>query len=216
MKKTALNFAVDAIALVLCVLLGATGAVIRYVLPPGSGQTLSLWGFGRHDWGGIHFWLSVAFLAVMALHLVLHWAWILGMARGPASAPQRWRPVVVVALLVALAAVAAAPFLSRVQTRSGGSGEGHEGKSALGPARPAAAAEAEADNLRIRGSSTLADAAAVVGMPVADLLKTLKLPADTDPKERLGPLGKQHGFTPEDVRDLIRPGKAASTAERAP
>lgn len=35
-----------------------------------------LWGMDRHDWGDIHFWLSVAFLVVMAVHLYQHRYWL--------------------------------------------------------------------------------------------------------------------------------------------
>jgi hypothetical protein len=216
MRKTALNYAVDAMALVLFVLLGVTGAVIRYVLPPGSGQSLSLWGLGRHDWGGIHFWISVAFLAAMALHLALHWAWILGVTRGPASARRSRLPAVALVALAVLAVAAAAPFLARVQTRAGGGGDGHEAKPARPAARPQPSGKAESDNLGIRGSTTLAEAADVVGVPVADLLRTLQLPPDTDPQERLGPFGREHGFTPEDVRALVHPGKGSPGTAPAP
>ncbi len=41
----------------------------------GSGPKL-LWGMDRHDWGDIHFWLSVAFLAVIAIHLYQHRYWL--------------------------------------------------------------------------------------------------------------------------------------------
>lgn len=216
MRKTTLNLAVDTLALVLFVLLCVTGAVIRYVLPPGSGESLSLWGLGRHDWGGIHFWLSVAFLALMALHLALHWAWILGAARGPASARQRWRPVAAVALLAALGVLAATPFLRPPDRRPGQGAGGHEAKAAKGTAPSTTAAAAEDDTLGIRGSTSLAEAAAVIGIPVADLLQKLKLPPDTDPQERLGPFGREHGFSPEDVRALVPLAKATTVPAGTP
>ena len=33
-------------------------------------------GWGRHDWGDIHTWLSYAFLGLIAAHLVLHGRWL--------------------------------------------------------------------------------------------------------------------------------------------
>jgi hypothetical protein len=42
LKRTNVNFLVDALALVALVFLAATGALIRYVLPAGSGQTRAL------------------------------------------------------------------------------------------------------------------------------------------------------------------------------
>lgn len=55
----------------------------------------------------------------------------------------------------------------------------------------------------IRGSTTIAEAAAAAGVPVPRLLAELKLPANTPPTETLGRLRNQHGFTMQDVRVAI-------------
>lgn len=68
-----------------------TGVVMKWVLPPGSGggregmgmghrggrgAAPTLWDWTRHDWGDVHFWLAVALVAGVLLHLALHWGWI--------------------------------------------------------------------------------------------------------------------------------------------
>ncbi len=62
--------------LVFCAMSG-TGLLLAFRLPPGSrgGQGLSASGFGRHEWGDFHTWLSYAFLALILTHLALHWRW---------------------------------------------------------------------------------------------------------------------------------------------
>jgi hypothetical protein len=76
MKRNTLNFIVDA-ALALVVLgLIATGLLIRFVLPPGSGSRRVLLGLCRHDWGDIHFWISFAGGVLLLVHLALHWQWV--------------------------------------------------------------------------------------------------------------------------------------------
>ncbi|HMB04500.1 MAG TPA: DUF4405 domain-containing protein, partial [Isosphaeraceae bacterium] len=70
------NFLVDSLAFAGFVLLTATGILLHYLLPPGSGHRMTIWGLDRHDWGRVHFWISVAFLGSLALHLVLHWKWV--------------------------------------------------------------------------------------------------------------------------------------------
>jgi Domain of unknown function (DUF4405) len=94
-KRTTLNFIVDSIVFVDLLLLATTGAIMRWVLPPGSGggghgygfrggrlsapdaeQVRQLLGLGRHDWGDIHFILASLFLVLILIHLVLHWTWI--------------------------------------------------------------------------------------------------------------------------------------------
>ena len=46
--------------------------------PPGQDEFLA---FTRNDWIDIHDWAGVALLAVIGLHLVLHWRWIVNMTR---------------------------------------------------------------------------------------------------------------------------------------
>ena len=54
-----------------------TGLLLTYRLPPGSrgGRGLSALGWTRHEWGDLHFWISIAFLVLLLIHLVLHWRW---------------------------------------------------------------------------------------------------------------------------------------------
>ena len=62
--------------LVFCGMAG-TGLLLAFRLPPGSrgGAGLTAMGWGRHDWGDVHTWLSYGFLALIAAHLTLHWRW---------------------------------------------------------------------------------------------------------------------------------------------
>ena len=97
MRRATLNFVVDLIALVDLLLLAATGSIMKWVLPPGSGgggrgygygfrggrgpgpgggQVRQLLGLGRHDWGDVHFVLAVVFVSLILVHIVLHWTWI--------------------------------------------------------------------------------------------------------------------------------------------
>ena len=87
MKRSSINFIVDSISLVVFVFMVLTGLVMEYILPPGSGgagprpgrgakeikEFLSL---SRHDWGDIHFYLAIAFVVLMVVHLCLHWSWV--------------------------------------------------------------------------------------------------------------------------------------------
>ena len=71
-----------------CGLVG-TGSLIYWRLIPGSrgGHGRSFFGMGRHDWGDVHFWLGVTFLAAIVLHLLLNWAWL----KRIAASSQPWR-----------------------------------------------------------------------------------------------------------------------------
>lgn len=60
--------------LVFCAMAG-TGLLLAFRMPPGSGMRVTALGLNRHEWGDWHTWLSYAFLALIALHLALHWRW---------------------------------------------------------------------------------------------------------------------------------------------
>jgi hypothetical protein len=91
------NFIVDLVGFVDLLLLMATGAIMKWTLPPGSGggghgygygfrggrglgpgggQVQQLLGLGRHDWGDVHFILALVFICLILVHIVLHWTWI--------------------------------------------------------------------------------------------------------------------------------------------
>jgi hypothetical protein len=76
MNRTLANIIIDIIAAFLFLGMIATGYLLRFPLPPGSNKMLSLWGYSRHQWGDVHFWISLGLLVVLIVHLVLHWNWI--------------------------------------------------------------------------------------------------------------------------------------------
>ena len=91
MKRSTLNFLIDLISLINLLGMIITGVIIKYILPPGSGgghgrgfrggrgpaeQVKAVWSMTRHEWGDIHFYLSVLFIALIMVHIILHWNWI--------------------------------------------------------------------------------------------------------------------------------------------
>ena len=89
MKRGTLNFVVDLASFINLVSLALTGFILRYILPPGTGgrgrvlhggrsveQIKDLWSMTRHQWGDIHFYLALLFVALMVVHIILHWRWI--------------------------------------------------------------------------------------------------------------------------------------------
>lgn len=83
-QKARLNFAVDFATLFLMIAMIGTGMIIKYILPPGSGRRghgLMLWNLDRHGWGDVHFWLSIALLAILLVHVALHWSWVCNFVR---------------------------------------------------------------------------------------------------------------------------------------
>jgi hypothetical protein len=201
MKRNTLNFLVDLISLLLMLGLAWTGLLIHYVLPPGSGgrgggHGMTLWGLGRHDYGSIHFYLALALIGLMVIHIWLHWSWVCTTAKklaGMKSVNGRRGIIYGIALLViAAASMTGALFYANTlvvgtaQTTNHGPLD-HESLSSL----------------HVSGQTTLAEAAEIGGTPVEELILKLSLPSDVDIDERLGRLKRQYGFEIHDVRRAL-------------
>lgn len=206
MPRNVLNFLVDFVTLVVMLGMLATGLLTRYVLPPGSrgGQGLSLWGLDRHEWGDIHFWLALALLALLVLHVALHWEWVCGVLRiqilGRAEAgrkPSATRRNVLGAgfLLLLAAAVGGAMWIAAGGVVADPADGEHRG--AKGGGRGAAG------DLQVSGGMTLGEVAAAAAVDVDDLKAAVGLPAEVAASERLGQLRRQYGLEIESVREAV-------------
>jgi len=68
MNRTLANIIIDIIAAFLLLGMIATGYLLRFPLPPRSNKFLSLWGYTRHQWGDVHFWISLGRLRQMVFY----------------------------------------------------------------------------------------------------------------------------------------------------
>jgi len=119
MRKPAINFSIDIFALLAIIFLISTGFLIYLVLPAGSGGA-SVWGMNRHEWGDIHFWIAMAFIALIAIHFILHLDWVKNMVMGKAKGQtiSRFRISAAIIALLFILILAIAPFLSPVDYSS--------------------------------------------------------------------------------------------------
>lgn len=103
-----------------CFIVG-TGLLIQYKLLPGSegGHGLSALGMGRHDWGDLHFYVSLAFIAFIILHIVLSWGWL----KRVAANKQVW--AVLLGLGVGVVLIGSIFFLPIDHTEDEGRGRGY-------------------------------------------------------------------------------------------
>jgi len=89
MKRATRNFIVDVVSFINLLALAFTGFIMKYILPPGTGghgrgfragrgpgEVKYLWSMTRHEWGYIHFYLAVLFVALIVVHIILHWSWL--------------------------------------------------------------------------------------------------------------------------------------------
>jgi hypothetical protein len=131
MNKAKLNFAIDALMFLCMAAIAGLGFLMKYVLLPGRESTikygrrveLSLLGLDRHDWGAIHLYLGFLLLALLVLHIVLHWNMIPGLfARLIANSRQRWSIALVFVALAA--ALLVFPFLISPEVKDADAGQG--------------------------------------------------------------------------------------------
>ena len=69
-----------------------TGFVLWLAFPEGGGGgrgfgggggigNLTFWGITKHTWVDIHDWVAVALVALVLVHIVLHWKWLWRMTK---------------------------------------------------------------------------------------------------------------------------------------
>lgn len=104
MNRGILNLVIDILAALCLLVMILTGYLLRFPLPPTTNRTHELWGLSRHEWGAVHSWASLALLAVLAIHVVLHWEWIFATIRhrftSIKAAPNQKRNAGIIALAV--------------------------------------------------------------------------------------------------------------------
>ena len=191
MKRSKLNFLFDAIAFAGFVFLTSTGVLMRYTLPPGSKRFMTIWGLDRHEWGDIHFWISIVFLGLLAMHLLLHWRWIVNIITGRPREGSGLRAGLGIVGVVGLLALGIAPLLSPIDTTL----ESLSGRNI---------STVQHGNVQVWGSMTLQEAEKATGVPAEHIIKQLGLAHDLAEDKSLGDLRKMYGFTIDDVRRIIQ------------
>jgi hypothetical protein len=108
MTRTSTNFWLDVVSLVVMIGLAATGGLIHFVLPAGTGHFYVLFGWNRHDIGELHFYLAVGAVVLLALHVLLHWNWlccVIAKMAGKDTPSRKSETIWGISLLLLLAAV---------------------------------------------------------------------------------------------------------------
>ncbi len=67
-----------------------SGVVVWLIMPRGYGDFLfmkaglgrTFWGLQRNEWLDLHAWVAVAMVAIVIIHIIMHWRWIVNMTLG--------------------------------------------------------------------------------------------------------------------------------------
>jgi hypothetical protein len=95
-QQARLNFSLNGFLFVAFVLANLSGLVAWLVLPSGGYRggrnplyNASLLGLTRSGWNDVHLWAGLAMIAVLVVHLALHWRWVACSIRRYAQAAFR-------------------------------------------------------------------------------------------------------------------------------
>ena len=223
MNRRSLNFIIDVTAFVGLILLTATGVLVRYILPSGSGRLESigtgikaankpitlLLGLTHHEWGEIHFWIAVVLMAILTFHLFLHWRWVVCVIRGKHPEESGFRAGLGILGFVVLLMLSLAPLIIPTEqyTRAELKGEseviqrGYQTKDDAEIARHMEELKGKSEN--IVGSMTLNEIAQTANVPVDYIIEQLNLSENISPDQKLGRLKRLYGFEIDDIRRIV-------------
>lgn len=205
MKKSDWQYLIDSLLFINIMGIVTIGFLLGLVIPEGpaiSESSKYFLGLHRHDWGNIHFYLSIAFIALLVIHLLFSWKWIKGKAKQIFK--NSWQTSLFVILLLALIT----PFLiwnffPKYSEKYADSGLRQRNKEfALGSQEGYLPQEGE-EYIVVTGQMTLADLEKTTEIPHQAIIEKLNLPKRTKPDKTIGQLRKQHGFALQDIRDII-------------
>jgi glucan phosphoethanolaminetransferase (alkaline phosphatase superfamily) len=134
MNKPKLRFVIQALMFLCLMALAGIGLLMEFVLIPGRekivkyGQNvrLSFLGLDRNDWGDVHLYIALIFLALLAIHLTLHWKKIVGLYEKMIPDQKRRNLIALAFLLISVILIYFA-FLINPEVRETGRGGGRYG-----------------------------------------------------------------------------------------
>lgn len=216
MNKTKWKYLVDTLLFLCMVGIALIGILMGFFLPTGPKVPESskyLLGLHRHQWGNIHLYLSLAFIALVIIHLILEWNWIKSQSRKIFR--KNWATVLI---LTAVASLLVIFLFWLFYPKSPGAYEDHGIRAGRG-VQAKALEEPESEEheekltrgklaedtsgILVTGRMTLSEIETQTGIPARMIVQKLGLPQDVPRDETLGRLRKRYSFTMQEVRDVV-------------
>jgi hypothetical protein len=212
MKKSDWQYLVDTLLFICIVGIAFIGFLMGLIIPKGSQASESakyFLGLHRHQWGNIHFYLSIAFVVLVIIHLTLSWSWIKGKSR---QLFQRgWRAMLLsiafVSLLILFLFWAFYPKVPGAYedygVRTGKKLKAEVLREDLSPHEEKIFLEKNQEYVAISGQMTLLDVEKATGISAREIADELGLPSKVSLDETLGKLRKRYLFTMQEVKDAV-------------
>lgn len=198
MKKADWQYVVNTLLFICLVGIVLIGLLLGLVIPQGPSSPESSKYFlslHRHQWGNIHFYLSLAFICLIIIHLTLDWKWIKG--RAVRLFKERWKTALIATAGISLLMLFA---IWLFYPKEPGAYEGY----GIGRGKNDSAFMADnQDYITVTGQVTFEDLEKVIGIPSQNIIEALGLPGNVSTKETIGRLRKKHGFSLVNLRDVL-------------
>jgi multisubunit Na+/H+ antiporter MnhB subunit len=198
MKKADWQYVVNTLLFICLVGIVLIGLLLGLVIPQGPSTPESSKYFlnlHRHQWGNIHFLLSLAFIFLIIIHLTLDWKWIKG--RATRLFKERWKTALISTAGISLLLLFTVWLF---YPKEPGAYEGY----GIGRGKSDSAILADnQDYITVTGQVTLQDLEEVTGIPSRRIIEALGLPGSISTKDTIGRLRKKHGFSLVDLRDVL-------------
>jgi hypothetical protein len=220
MKKSDWQYLVDTLLFLCIVGIAVIGFLMGLFIPKGPTapeSTKYFLGLHRHQWGNIHFYLSVAFTVLVIIHLILSWKWIKSKARQIFKG--RWDTALILTAIASILVLflfwSLYPKVSGAYEDYGiraGERTGRQHLSKEGYPMPEEKDEEkltkgkmaeDTSGILITGRMTLHDLEDKTGIPARMIADKLGLPSNAPLNETLGRLRKRYLFTMQEVRDVV-------------
>ncbi|WP_430809416.1 MULTISPECIES: DUF4405 domain-containing protein [unclassified Carboxylicivirga] len=212
MKKSSINFIIDALLLFCLCAISGIGLLIKYTLPSGqdrwaqagAGKNLQWLGMDRHQWGDIHFYISLVMIALLVVHIVLHWGFIKTIFSrmvnsSSAKSLISWCFVFICLSLLIIPFFVKPSDITRPVENSKHTSHQH-------PQAPVTKHAIQADLKQttvINGKLRLQEVVDTYKVPLPYLQQHLQLPKHVNGEAQLGQLRKQYGFQMSEIRNII-------------
>lgn len=210
MKKSDWQYLIDTLLFICITGIVFIGFLLGLIIPKSSSVSESakyFLGLHRHDWGDIHFYLSIAFTSLVIIHLILSWKWIKGKAKHIFK--KTWPTFLTLTIALALVTpLLIWTFWPKYADTYADHGLGLRNKA--DPTHLSRVAAGENDVV-VTGQTTLADVEKTTGISPQKIIEKLGLPKRVKTDETLGQLRKRYGLQLQDVRDIITELTAADT-----
>lgn len=240
MKKSNLLLLIDVLMFLFLALMSGLGLMIKYVLVPGSKRwdiygrnvDLTFLGMDRHQWGTVHLICAIFFIALLTLHIILHWKCLVAYVCKIVNTKTEAN-ILIIAFAFVLFFFLIFPFILNIKVSELGDGRDrllHGTDQQHSPAvkqrgmsllqketekqaetitREQAKGEQDLEHhdidhdIEVLGSMSLVYVSLKYNVPVSHILKELELPASTSGNEQLGRLRRSYGFKMSDIELII-------------